>query len=87
MDIFDFEELMSEILDVSDEQREDDDFLPVKFYEKFGIEFDVGYEFAQDLLLHTIPVEAGLSNKSFHAFVSRKDPVMLMKIEAKCNGD
>ena len=81
MDIFDFEELTSEMLNVTDEQREDDDFLPNKFYEKFDIDFELAYEFAQALLLHTIPVQAGLSKKQFHAFVSRKSPVMLMKTE------
>jgi hypothetical protein len=82
MDIFDFEELTAEILSVTDEQREDDDYLPEKFYDRFGIEFDAAYNFTAALLKHTVPVEAGLSKKMFHAFVSRKAPVMLMKIEA-----
>jgi len=36
MDMFDFEELMAEILGVTDEQREDDDFLLDEFY-KIGV--------------------------------------------------
>ena len=83
MDIFDFEELMAEVLSVSDEQREDDDFLPNKFYEKFDIDFELGFALAQKLLMHTMPVEARISKKHFHAFISRKSPAMLMKIEAK----
>ncbi len=83
MDMFDFEELAAEMLGATDGQREDDDFLPAEFYKKFDIEFDVAYELTKALLLHTVPVEAGLSKKVFHAFVSRKDPVMLMKIEAR----
>jgi len=83
MDIFDFEELTAEMLGVTDEQREDDDLLPVKFYEEFGIEFDVAYNLTKVLLLHTVPVEAGLSKKKFYAFVSRKAPVMLMKTEVE----
>ena len=83
MDIFDWEELTAEMLNVTDEQREDDDFLPMKFYEKFGIEFDEGFSLARELIIHTTPVEAGLSGKKYCAFVSRKAPVMLMKIE--CN--
>ena len=83
MDIFDFEELMAEALNVSDEQREDDDFLPNKFYEKFGIEFVLAFELMKTMILYTPQVEAGLSKKHFHAFISRKSPVMLMKVEAK----
>ena len=83
MDIFDWEELTAEILNVTDEDREDDDYLPQKFYDKFGIEFDTGFELAQELILHTVPIVAGLSEGHYHAFVSRKAPVMLMKVEKK----
>lgn len=82
MDFFDWEELAAEMLKVTDEQREDDDFLPQKFYDKFGIEFDTAFELAQQLILHTVPIEAGLSKKKYHAFVSRTAPFMLMKTEA-----
>ena len=82
MDILDFEELIAEMLNVTDEQREDDDYLQQKFYDKFGIEFDAGYDLTKELLQHTVPVEAGLSKKAYHAFISRKAPVMLMKTEA-----
>ena len=82
MDIFDWEELTAEMLNVTDEQREDDDYLPQKFYDEFSIEFDLAFELARKLIAHTVPVEAGLSKKKYHAFVSRKQPVMLMKIEA-----
>ena len=81
MDMFDFEELAAEMLDVTDDQREDDDYLPQRFYDKYGIEFDAGYKLTKDLLLHTLQVEAGLSGKKYHAFVSRKGPVMLMRRE------
>lgn len=82
MDILDFEELTAEMLNVTDQQREDDDYLPQKFYDKFGIEFDIAYEFTKELIEHTVPVQAGLSKKMFHAFVSKKAPMMLMKTEA-----
>jgi len=82
MDIFDWEELTAEMLNVTDDERENDDFLPRKFYDKFGIEFDLGFELAQNLILHTVPLEAGLSKNKYHAFVSRRHPVMLMKLEA-----
>ena len=81
MDIFDFEELTAEMLNVTDEQREDDSFLPDKFYQMFNIEFEDAYEFTKRLLPHTVPVESGLSGKSFYAFVSKDAPVMLMKME------
>jgi len=83
MDIFDFEELIADMLDITDEQREDDDFLQDEFYKKLNIEFDTAYEFAKNLLLHTVPIEAGLSKKHYHAFVSKDKPFMLMKTEAK----
>ncbi len=81
MDIFDWEELTAEMLNVTDEQREDDDFLPQKFYDKFDIDFDLGFMLAQHLIMHTVTVVAGLSKTKYHAFVSRKQPVMLMKTE------
>lgn len=82
MDIFDWEELTAEMLNVTDEQREDDDYLQQVFYDKFGIEFDIAFELAQKLILHTVPVEAGLTKNKYHAFVSRIAPVMLMKTKA-----
>ena len=82
MDMFDFEELVAEMLDITDAQREDDDYLEIKFYEKFEIEMESAFELTKSLLMHTPPVSAGLSGKSFHAFISRKSPVMLMKADA-----
>jgi hypothetical protein len=82
MDTFDFEELVAEMLDISDEQREDDSVMEDKFYETFGIEMEQGFDFARKLIAHTPKVQAGLSGKEYHAFVSRKSPCMLMKIEA-----
>ena len=81
MDIFDWEELTAEMLNVTDEQMEDDDYLAQKFYTEFGIEFDAAFSLARKLILHTTPITAGLSGKNYHAFVSRTKPVMLMKIE------
>jgi len=78
MDIFDFEELVSEMLDVNDEEREE---LPDIFYATFDIDFDNAFEFVKRLILHTPPVTAGLTGKSYHAFISRNTPVILMKVE------
>ncbi len=83
MDMFDFEELVADMFDVSDEQREDDSFLEEKFYEAFGIELEQGYELSKKLLLHTPKVAAGLTGKTYHAFVSKNEPIMLMKTEAQ----
>ncbi len=84
MDIFDFEELTADMLGITDEQRDkDNDYLPDEFYKKFNIDFDTAYELARHLLMHTIPVQAGLSKKYYHAFVSKDKPFMLMKVEAK----
>ena len=82
MDIFDFEELVAEMLNITDEQREDDDFLPEKFYQEFNIELDDGFVLAKSLLLHTPIVRAGISGDTYHAFISSVEPVMLMK--TKC---
>ena len=84
MEEFDFEELIADMLDIDDKRRdEDDSYLPDKFYEKFEIHMEEAFQFAKALLVHTPQVEAGLSKKHFHAFVSKKAPVMLMKLEAK----
>lgn len=83
--MFDFEELAAEMLNVTDEQREDDGLLADKFYEKFDIDIEQGFGLAQQLLLHTVPVEAGLSKKHYNAFISRTSPVMLMKQEVMPN--
>lgn len=81
-DIFDFEELVADMLNITDEQREDDDYLPTMFYEQFDIELETAYKLAKELLLHTPKVETALTKKIFHAFVSKTSPVMLMKAEA-----
>ena len=85
MDEFDFEELIADMMDISDKQREDDDYLPQQFLERYDYEiaFDSAYKFALDLLQHVPTVTAGMSGKEYHAFVSKTDPIMLMKIEAK----
>jgi hypothetical protein len=83
MNIFNFEELIADMLTVTDEQREDDDYLPSLFYDKFGIEFDRGYDFAKYLLMHTVPVEAGIDKKHYHVFVSKDKPFMIMEAEEK----
>ena len=82
-DIFDFEELIANMLDVPDKEREDVDYLPSLFYDTFDIDFDSAYILAKRLLMHTPQVQAGLTNKHYHAFVSKDEPVMLMKLEVK----
>lgn len=83
MDEFSFEELITDMLDITDEQREDDEVIFDKFYEKFGFDIEQGFNFAKALLPHTPKVKEVLSKKVFHAFVSKSMPVMLMKLEAK----
>ena len=83
MSTFDFEELVAEMLNLTDEQREDCSAVEDAFYEKFDIDMEQGYELTKALLPHTPKVEAGLSGKTYHAFVSKGMPVMLMKMEAK----
>ena len=83
MDEFDFEELIADMLGVTDEQREDDDFINNAFYDEFGIDPEQAFDFTKRLLLHTPKVQGGLNGKAYHAFVSKTEPVILMKIEAK----
>ena len=86
MDMFDFEELLADMLDITDGQRDDSDQIAEDtLYEKYGIGMEEAFSFAQALLLHVPPVTAGLSGKSYHAFVSKSEPIMLMKIEASPN--
>ena len=83
MDEFSFEELIADMLDITDEQREDGDVIFDKFYERFGFDIEQGFNFAKALLPHTPKVQAGLSGKVFHAFVSKSTPAMLMRLESK----
>ena len=78
---FEFEELMSEILGITDEQREDDIFLEDRIYEEFGICMRQALDLTLKLIRHCPIVKAGLTGTEYRAFVSRKDPVILMKIK------
>ena len=83
MDIVNFEELVSEMLEITDKEREDPQVVQDRFFDEFEIDYHCAYTFVQHLIMHTPIVDAGLPNKGFHAFVSRKAPMMLMKTEAK----
>lgn len=86
MDIFDFEELIADMLNITDEQREDEGYLQDMFFDKFEIDFDLAYELAKKLLLHVPPIESGLRKKYYHAFISKTEPVILMKTEVNKAG-
>jgi len=81
----DFEELMAEVLGLTDDQLEDSSSLADTLEDIFGINIDMAYKFTKALLLHTPIVQAGLTGKQYHAFVSKSGPVMLMKQEANPN--
>jgi hypothetical protein len=83
MDGFDFEELLSDMLGITDAQREDDDFVRDQLYDKFELDFEQAMIFAYALLQHTPIVEAGLTGTKYHAFVSKDQLVMHMKLKAK----
>ncbi len=82
MDDFDFEELVADMLGISDKEREDDALIEQKFYDAFDMDMEHGFLLTKKLIEHTPKVKAGLSGKTYHAFVSKSEPVMLMKIEA-----
>ena len=82
MDVFDFEELLADMFDITDEQRDENpDLIEERFCEEFDTSLESGFKLATALLKHTPPVQAGLSEKQYHAFVSKSQPVMLMKAE------
>lgn len=82
MDILSFEDLTAEMLNLTDDEREELGLLTDRFEQKFGIDFDLAFQFAKALIDHTPIATAGLSEKRYHAFVSKTMPVMLMKKEA-----
>ena len=83
MDVFEWEELAAEMLGVTDEERVDDNCLSDKFHKEFDIEFEIAFKLVRKLLLHTAPLESGLSKTKYHAFVSRGSPTMLMRTKVK----
>ena len=83
LDIFDFEELVADMLDITDEQREEYGYLEDKFYQKFELDFDSTYNFMCYLMPHTPVVVAGLSKGKYHALLNKKQEFMLMKLKVK----
>lgn len=79
---FEFEELMADMLGVSDEDRDDPEAVPDAVLERFGIDMEEAYKFAAALLERTPVVTAGLTQKQYHAFVDKDHQAMLMKVEA-----
>lgn len=80
----DFIELLADVFGVHDDSRDpDESYIETLLYEKFDMDLEQAYNFAKALLEHTPKVEAGLTGKTYHAFVAKTEPVMLMKIEAK----
>lgn len=82
MDTFSFEELIADMLDITDQQREDDFFIEQAFWNEFGIDLSAGFKLAKRLLMHTPTVKVRLSGNIYHAFVSKTHPVILAKVRA-----
>ena len=81
---FEFEELLADMLDISDADRDaDDSIIETKLFEKFGIDFDNAFAFTSELLNHTPTVIAGLSGTKYRAFVAKDKSLMLMKRKVK----
>ncbi len=87
MDEFSFEELLAEMLGITDEQREDDCYIENMLYEKFNLDFDDAYKFAKELILYTPPIKAGAEKNNYHAFISRKHPMTHMRILVSIKND
>lgn len=79
----DFIDLLADMFGVRDEHRDSDEsYIEDILYEKFDMDLEQAYNFANALLEHTPKVEAGFSGKTYHAFVAKSGPVLLMKKEA-----
>ena len=78
---FDYEELISDMLDISDEQREEDpEIVSRSFAAKFGIDMEEAIPFTEELLNHVPIIHAGFNcDKRFKAFVAKDRPIMLFK--------
>lgn len=84
MDWFEFEELLADMMDITDDQRdEDDDVVHQELHDRFDIDFEGAFEFTKALLRHTPVVEAGISGTKYHAFISKSHPFMLMKMKSE----
>ena len=84
MDMFDFEELVADMLSITDDQRDEDDcYLEDRFYEKFDIDLERAYEFVRHLMPHIPITTTALTKKNIHAFLDKDQRFTLMKIEAK----
>ena len=57
MDNFDFEELIADMFGITDDQREDDDFIPSKLYEEFDIDFDNAFKAQWELFLKHVVLD------------------------------
>ncbi len=78
-DIFEFEELIADMLGVSDDDRnENEQVVEEAFFDEFEIEFDSAYKLACRLLPHTPTIETSLTKTIVHAFVSKDQTTMLM---------
>jgi len=82
-----FENLIADMFEITKFQRINNPNLVQKtFYDTFEIDFDKGFELAKALLFHT-PTTGGSFGTQFHAFLSKTEPVMLVKVKAKFNSN
>jgi|TARA_S200002703_G_scaffold160084_1_gene176779 hypothetical protein len=78
--LFDFEELIADMLGISDDDRNDDEsIVEERFFDKFNIEFVDGYEFACQLMKRTPAVSSVLSGELVQGFANKNGDVLLMK--------
>ena len=78
--LFDFEELVADMLDISEDDRnEDESIVEEKFFDKFNIEFVDGYEFTCQLMKRTPAFRSTLSGELIQGFANKNGDVLLMK--------
>lgn len=87
MDYFDFEELVSDLLGISDEERDDPDAVSEKFFEHFNIDFDAGFKFASALLMRTPTLRCAAAGGRYHAFFDGDGEISICRAPADSGRD
>ena len=85
MDYFEIQELACTVLGLDydtlcNEDRENE--IDEKMYEKLNVDMEQFSDIVKALLPFTPLVKAGLSGSLYHAFVNRKEGLMIVKQEA-----
>lgn len=79
LDEFEFEELVADMLDISDQDREDDSYVDNAFFDKYEMDFHCAMLFVSDLMRHIPPI----GKTQVHALVDKHHKFILIKREVE----